>query len=469
MSATTAPRGMVDLWPGVRRYGPLVALILVTAGLGAAGLSVARPIFIVGCVLVAWDAMRFGAATNFAVCFVMFCLAPFLRRLVDVHAGYEASGLMISGPLLAIMVPAPWLLISLTGGRTVDAALRPFFIVCACGFYGTVLTIIGGDLTQAVSGAVKWLGPPIYGMWLYGKAQHEDRLTETVALVSVVLLPILGLYGFWQYVDPPIWDRFWMTYTVIASIGQPEPFMVRVFSTMNAPAGYATFTAAGLLLFGFRRARLTAVLAAAPSVLGLMLSMYRTAWIGLAVGVVVGLFHPQTWRRAAILLITVPILGAAAIAFTPAGEALQERLRTFGSVTEDSSGLERLSEYSDLLNADGGTLVGHGFGTVDVMQAGSKALDGQFIVSWFTFGLILGIISTVAVIWAGVQGARSAWRTGTLSGMTAAAVLLSLLIQLPLATISSSEIGFLFWSFAAIGAATRSDCARTAQREPSID
>ncbi len=467
MSVTVAARGTPDLLPGVRRYAPVVVLLLVTAILGLAGQSVARPIFIAGCALVAWDALRFGAGTNFAVCFILFCLAPFLRRLVDVNAGYEASGLMISGPLLAILVPAPWLLMRLTGGRAVDAALRPFFIVCACAFYGTVLTIVGGDLTQAASGAVKWLGPPIYGMWLYGEAKREDRLIETVAMVSMVLVPAMGLYGFWQYIDPPVWDRFWMTFTVIASIGQPEPFMVRVFSTMNAPAGYATFTAAGLLLVGFRKTRLWAVLAAAPSVLGLMLSMYRTAWIGLAIGVIVGLFHQETWRRAAILLIAVPVLGAGAIAFTPAGEALQERLQTFGSVTEDSSGLERLSEYADLLNADSGTLVGHGFGTVDVMQAGAKALDGQFIVSWFTFGLIAGIVGTVAVIWAGLQGARSAWRTGSLSGMTTAAVLLCLLVQLPLATISSSEIGFLFWSFAAIGAAARS--APEVQRKSSID
>ena len=467
MSATVAARTASDLWPGMRRYGPVILLVLATAALGMAGQSAARPIFILGCAVVAWDAMRFGAGTNFAVCFILFCLAPFLRRLVDVSAGYEGTGLMISGPLLAIMVPAPWLLMRLTGGRAVDATLRPFFIMCACGFYGTFLTIVGGDLTQAASGAVKWLGPPIYGMWLYGEAKQDDRLADTMARASMLLIPLLGLYGFWQYVNPPIWDRFWMTFTVIASIGQPEPFMVRVFSTMNAPAGYATFTAAGLLLFGFRRSRWLAVVAAAPSVLGLMLSMYRTAWIGLGVGVVIGLFHPQTWRRAAILLIAVPVVGALAITFTPAGDALQERLQSFGSVSEDASGLERLSEYSDLLNADNGTLVGHGFGTVDVMQAGAKALDGQFIVSWFTFGLIWGILGTVAVIWAGLQGAFGAWRTGTLSGMATSAVLACLLIQIPLATISSSEIGFLFWSFAAIGAAART--VADSQREMSID
>lgn len=469
MSAAATAAGSSPWWMLARRYGPLVLLLVATLGLGSIGQSVARPVFILGCMLVSWDMMRFSATTHFSGCFVLFCLAPFLRRVVDGFAGYEPSGLMISGPLLALLVPAPRLLTSLSGGRPIDPALRPILVCCACGFLGMVLTLIEGDLMQAASGAVKWLAPPIYGIWLFGEARKETGFAEAAGTVAMLMFPILGLYGFYQYVDPPIWDRYWMTYTTIASIGQPEPFMVRVFSTMNAPAGYATFAAAGLLLFGFRRRGWVVLLAAAPSMLGLLLSMYRTAWIGLAIGVLIGLFHPSTWRRATMLLVTVPILGAIAISFTPAGEALEQRLQSFTSVSEDASGQERLSEYSDLLDADGGTLIGHGFGNVDVMQAGSRALDGQFIVSWYTFGLVVAIIYVCAVIWAAWQGMRQSWRVGTMGGMAVSAVLASLVVQMPLAVISSSEIGFLFWSFAAIGAAARHNIGAAARDNEDLE
>ena len=268
----------------------------------------------------------------------------------------------------------------------------------------------------------------------------------------MILAPALGIYGFLQYVDPPVWDRFWMTYTSIASIGQPEPFMVRVFSTMNAPAGYATFTAVALLLFGFGRARLSLLVAAAPSVLGLMLSMYRTAWIALAIGMLFGLFHRRTVRRAAILLFAVPILGAAVVLFSPAGDALSERLGSFGAVSDDSSGLERLCEYAELLNTDGGTLIGNGFGSTDVMQAGALAQDGQFVVSWYAMGLVVGIVSVASILWVAVLAIRGAWRSDTLEGIAVAGIVAGMVVQLPLAVISASEVGFLFWSLAAIGA-----------------
>lgn len=451
---TASPAGALWLATGfwLRRAGPLGLLLAATLMLGFAGQSLARPLFIVGSVAVMWDLLRFGPSAHYSACIVLFCLAPFLRRVVDVSAGYDPSGIMIAGPLLGLMVVVPRLLTRFSDGRRLDQALWPLISAAACVLYATVLTMVGGNLTQAASGALKWIAPIVYGTWLYGEAGREPGLIRAAARTSMILAPALGLYGFLQYVDPPVWDRFWMTYTSIASIGQPEPFMVRVFSTMNAPAGYATFTAAALLLFGFGRARLSLLAAAAPSVLGLMLSMYRTAWIALAIGMVFGLFHRRTVRRAAMLLVAVPILGAGVVLFSPAGDALSERLGTFGAVSDDASGLERLGEYAELLNTDGGTLIGNGFGSTDVMQAGALAQDGQFVVSWYAMGLVVGIVSCASILWMAVLAIRAAWRSDTLEGIAVAGIVAGMVVQMPLAVISASEIGFLFWSFAAIGA-----------------
>ena len=453
MIAATLPGGLTlpGLVRTLRQVGPTVLLLAGIAALSVAGISAARLLFIAGCAAVAWDALRQGARAHYAVSFVLFCTAPFLRRLVDVYAGYEASGLMLSGPMLAILVPVPRL-VTQTG---FEPALRPFVLAAACAFYATVLTLADGSFTLAASGALKWFAPILYGMWLFGEARRDPELIEPAVRVLMLLMPVLGIYGFVQYLDPPVWDRYWMNYTTIASIGQPEPFMVRVFSTMNAPAGYATFTAAALLLFGFRRARLGLLLAAAPSVLGLLLSLYRTAWVALAIGLIAGLLHPRTRGRSALMLAAVVVLGAAAMVLTPAGEMFAERLQTLGSVGEDESGQERLAEYSALLQADGGTLLGHGFENTDVMQAGALALDGQLVVSWFTMGLVVGLLCVTAVCWAGVQAVGAAWRSPSLSGVAISLVMVGALAQVPLATVSSSEIGFLFWSLAAVGAAMR--------------
>lgn len=453
MSAALAVHERGSVWLSLRRFGPTAALVIGTLALGAAGISVARPVFIAGCAAVAFDALRFGARTHFPVSIVLFCLAPFLRRAVDAFVGYDPSGIMISGPLIAILAPAPLLLTSWAERRRLEPAWRPFLLAAACGCYAVVLTMFNGSLVQAASGGLKWVTPCIYGMWLHGQARRETGVLEAGVRTLLWLIPLLGVYGAAQYLNPPLWDRYWMTYTTIASIGQPEPFMVRVFSTMNAPAGYATFTATALLLFGFRKARWSLLLAAAPSVLGLLLSLYRTAWIALVVGLAASLLHRRTRERAATLFIAGAALVLAAVSLTPAGETLGERLSTLGTLSNDASGQERLSQYGMLLQSDGGTLLGHGFDSTDVMQAGALALDGQLIVSWYTMGLVVGLVCVAAVCWAGLQAIGRAWRSDTVAGTALAAALVGVLAQLPLAVISSSETGFLFWSLAALGAA----------------
>ena len=444
MSAATTAAVPMRVAAGVwlRRAAPITLLLLVTLGLGLAGQGAARPVFVFGAAVVAWDLLRFGASAHFSASFVLFCVAPFLRRVVDVSAGYDPSGIMIAGPLVALLVVAPRVIARLSDGRRLDPALWPFIVAAACLLYAIVLTMVQGDLAQALSGALKWGAPLTYGFWLHGEAGRDPSLVRAAARVSMILAPALGVYGLLQYVDPPVWDRFWMVNTSIASIGRPEPYQVRVFSMMDAPAGYATFTAAALLLLGFGRSRRALVLAAAPSMLGLMLSMYRAAWTALALGLLLGLCHGRTVRRAAILLGAVALLAAAIVLLTPAGSA--------GS---DASGPERLAGYAELVDADGGTLWGNGFGSTDVMRAGASAQDGQFVVTWFLMGLIVGIIEVSALLWVAFLGLRGAWRNDTLEGVAVAGIIAGMVVQLPLAVVSASEIGFLFWSFAAIGAA----------------
>ena len=94
------------------------------------------------------------------------------------------------------------------------------------------------------------------------------------------------------------------------------------------------------------------------------------------------------------------------VLFTPAGEAVSERLATLGSVSDDASGRERLGQYAELLNTDNGTLIGNGFSPIDVVQPGAAAQDGQFVIAWYAMGLIVGIVSIAGLLWAAVLAIR---------------------------------------------------------------
>src|SRR5262249_31715796 len=150
--------------------------------------------------------------------------------------------------------------------------------------YATSLSSFQGDWMNAASGALKWSVPLLYAAALIGSADPDD-LVRAAASAFLVILPITGLYGIFQYIDPPEWDRYWMNFTTITSAGQPIPYGIRTFSPMNGPASFATFPAAGLLLVLFARSGWLAVLLASPAAFALLLSLFRTAWLSLAASV----------------------------------------------------------------------------------------------------------------------------------------------------------------------------------------
>ncbi len=435
----------LNCWP--------TALLLVATALAAAALGgLVRPVFILGCAAAGWFAWQRSAEAHVQSAILLFAFAPLVRRLVDLAAGFDTSGILLSGPLLFILAPAPSLISSLSDkDRPSNPWLVPPMIILGCIVYGAALSMFQNDWFNAAYGAIKWSAPVLYAVALQQRARSDGALLEATTQIFLLVLPLTGLYGVWQYVDPQAWDRYWMENATITSAGYPLPYMVRVFSTMNGPASYATFTATGLLLVGFLRPGWQSIAVMAPAALGLLLSLYRTSWVTLAVSVLFCMIFPATRSRA--LSITVVLVGAvvAAVVLTPFGEVITTRLETLGSVSQDSSGNERLDEFITLWNAPYSMVLGAGFTITDVGVAGAMPIDGQIIASWITMGIPVGLICLAAYAWVALWGTGAAWRMPTREGVVLGALALSaLLIQMPLSGVASGEISALFWMLVAM-------------------
>ncbi|HLG79972.1 MAG TPA: O-antigen ligase domain-containing protein [Bradyrhizobium sp.] len=434
------------------QWWPTVLLLAGTAMAAATVGSLARPIFVLGCVIAGWFAWRKSAEAHVQSAIVLFAFAPFVRRLVDVGSGFDPSGIMLSGPLLFILVPIPALLATPSQKeRPAGVWPLPPIVILACILYGAALSMFQGDWFNAANGGMKWAAPVLYGMALQQRADPGGVLVHAMARVFLIVLPLTGVYGIWQYVDPPSWDQFWMMNASITSAGYPLPYMVRVFSTMNGPASYATFSATGLLLVGFLRPGWQAMAAMLPAALGLLLSLYRTSWITLAVGVLFCMAFQPTRKRA--LLTTIAILGVAvaAVVITPFGDVITSRFQSLGSISEDSSGSERLEEFFTLWNAPDSTLLGAGFTITDVGVAGALPIDGQIIASWVTMGIPVGLICLSAYVWVSLRATSAAWRMPTREGVVLGSLAFSaLLIQMPLTGVASGEVSALFWMLIAM-------------------
>lgn len=444
--AAAAPERAVPGWL------PAAALIAITALVGPQLGGAARPLFLLGCLAVGWYAWSRSPGEHFQAVLALFCFAPVLRRLVDLSAGFDPGGMMIAGPLLALLAPLPeFREFALPEGRRVRG-LAPILVFAACAAYAVLVTVAHGELSQAAGGALKWFAPVVYAVALHRHAPAAENILGKAAGAFLVILPITGLYGIYQYIDPPAWDRYWLVHAPITSAGLPTPFEVRTFSTANSPAVFATFTAVGLLLVYVLRPGWLARIAMLPAVLALALTLYRTAWISLAAGVLFCLLMPVTRARAGG---AVALLGGAiavALIFTPFGDAVAERLATFGNASHDGSGRERLAEFAFLWSLPGSGLFGIGFQSVDTGTAGAMPLDGMIAVCWACMGIVVGIVCLGSLFYVIGLGLARAFRGGTREGAVLGALACGWLVQLPLACIVSGELGFLFWTTSALAA-----------------
>ncbi|MGR6431959.1 O-antigen ligase family protein [Rhizobium sp. PAMB 3174] len=425
-----------------------VALLIMVLAMAPVAGSLARPLFLVGCVGVGWYAWRQSPEAHLQAIVMLFCFAPFARRVVDYYVGYDGKGIMLIGPLAAMLVPIPRLFPFLDGRSSpLEKGHGPIAVVLICVAYACFMTLFKGAYFDAASGAVKWLAPLFYAMVLIETGDRE-RLLEAAASMFAIAIPVMGLYGMVQYFLVPGWDGYWMNFSQITSVGLPVPYEVRVFSTMNGPASFATFTAVGILLVSFLRPPLFAIISVAPASVGLMLSQYRTAWLSLAIGVLFCMLFSTTRFRSGFIIAMLFLAGFSATLVPEFNDAISKRLETFSQGTQDGSFQERLHEFVTLWETPNSSLAGIGFSNDDPGVAGTMPVDGMLIACWQVMGIVVGIFCLAAFIWAAACMPLTALRDKDLRAVILGGLGCGFLFQIPFANISAAELGFLFWIFA---------------------
>jgi len=428
---------------------PAVLLIVATAAAGPALGGAARPLFLLGAVAVGWFAWRKSPSEHLKTLLVLFCFSPLLRRLVDVSAGFDPGGLMVAAPLLAMVPPLVELRALAKPGQKPRPELWLYVIFAACVAWCAVLAVAQGDWGQAASGLLKWGAPVAYALVLSVRRVDPDDLIAAAASAFVVILPLIGAYGLYQYTDPPVWDRYWLLQARITSAGLPLPYEVRVFSTMHSPASFATFLAVGLLTVFYFRPGLVSQALLLPAVAALSLSLYRTAWMSLGAGMLFCLAFSATRVRAGVVLAAIAAAIVVTIAIDPGG-ALSDRFSTFGNASDDGSGQERLSEFRMLWEQPDSGVVGNGFFITDTGSAGAMPIDGMIVACWAMMGIVVGLVCLATVLTACVAAIGAARRKRNIASVGLAAIACGWIVQLPLACFVSGELGFLFWTFIAL-------------------
>lgn len=377
----------------------------------------------------------------------LWLVTPFVRRVVEWRAGGTATAILIA-PYVAIAVGALVLIPKLS--RVSTRRSMPLLFVLAAVCYGVFVGILHLSFSGLPQAILAWAMPPIFALFLFGERSEYESVYESFELAIVTGLLIIGVYGIYQFFLLPEWDAQWMIQSDLQSIGLPEPFQVRVFSTMNSPQVFAAYCAAGLLI-ALRSHLKIRYLAVPAGFISLVLSLSRTAWMGFAAGIIYLFFLITNRQRVRIIAVAgcCLIAALAALQVPEVNSIVSARFNSLSDPQHDTSYEARVHDYNTVIQTMIDNPFGHGL-SADAGSADQSApagavsqQDSSITASLFSLGLLGSTIFVLGLLLLGFGIFSKHGRSSALTG--ARAILLALALEAPFNNVISGPVGFLLW------------------------
>ena len=429
---------------------------IAVAGGGGRTLTVTYPL---GCLIVALFAYVRSPATYVGFVFWCWLLTPFLRRVFDLRFGYHPASLLLVGPVLVTAVAGFTLLRRAPSLR--GTTYVPFLLALFALLYAYTVGLIQQSVVAATYDLLNWGGPLLFGLHVALEWRRFPRLRSVFTNVALWGLVVTSAYGLYQFVDPPAWDRVWVYNAEMYSVGLPVPFLIRVFSTMNAPASFAAFLMFAVLV-GLPAPQRWKFLPLALGLTALLLTKTRSAWAAFLIGALVLQLRqplralPRQWIALAVVL----LLAAPAITHPRVLKAIAGRAASFSRLEEDRSYRERKQITNYVVQRLKRNAAGEGLGQLGSAgklsakgrKSGVVALDSGPLEVFSVMGWMGGALFTLAMIGIliPIVGERRARRDAVTNGASAAVI--ALLTASLFGNVFNGVSGVMFW--AAVGLAT---------------
>ena len=288
-----------------------------------------------------------------------------LRRLLDWGEGRYDTTSLIS--LLPLAIAALMVLTILQRWSSLPAFLRRTgWYWAAAMVYGTGIGVIGWGL-PAIYGCAEYVTPLIvlfYCVSLRPSAGVVQRWATVLGTLGV----FLGVYGIYQWTDPPPWDVQWVIWSgMFSSMGSPVAYKLAICSTLESrgPAAmYFATTAATLVTIPALR-RIGGWFLAAVPVTALLLTQARTGLIYLVIALVASsLFARKRGGIKIILgLLVVGAITAYLLGRQAQSSAIFDRVGTLGNMQDDGSANGRVDIATMGLRTVLTNPIGFGFGS----------------------------------------------------------------------------------------------------------
>jgi len=306
-----------------------------------------------------------------AAMFTFWLIAPLLRRVIAMLTGPVENDPLSLAPYIAVGVIA-----ALEFARVhIPHNIRRVVMLAAGGFaIGLPLGFTAGPGSAAFA-----FGAYVAGVGGAVLAFREGPLARDSTLRRVLLyaMPVIAVYAICQrYLPRTPWDDQWLQTVDFLSIGAGPGDTLRVFGTVNSPGTLGGLLGLALLCFlTVKHHRMWAISGAAIVVIALSLTSVRSSWYAL---IAAGLAHMVASRgqSARLILGSVGIVVAAAIALSPVNSAAKDtvhRFETIAHLSSDRSATDRQATFRTLFPKAVRAPLGHGLGSAGE----STKLSGQ--------------------------------------------------------------------------------------------
>ena len=341
----------------------------------------------------------------------------------------------------------------------------PFVLALFALLYSYMVGLIQQPVVAATYDLLNWGGPLLFGLHLALEWRQFPRMRGVLVKVSLWGLLVTCTYGLWQFVDPPVWDRVWVVNAEMFSVGVPVPFLIRVFSTMNAPGPFAAFLVFAVLV-GLSGPQRWKFLALALGLTVLLLTKTRSAWGAFLIGALLLQLRqplralPRQWLALAVVL----LLAAPAISHPRVLQAVSGRAASLSRIDNDRSYRERMQITNYVLSRVKRNPAGEGLGQLGgagklQVSNGRKvsvtSLDSGLLEVFSVMGWVGGALFTIALFGTLIPIVREGRGRRDQATNGAAAAVVALLTLSFFGNVFSGVAGIMFWSAVGIVTAGR--------------
>ncbi|WP_372813176.1 O-antigen ligase family protein [Paenibacillus sp.] len=333
----------------------------------------------------------------------VWAVTPEIRRVFEwYHEEYQSVSLFSVVPLLTtLFVILPLLRIKWRFPLTIKKPLCWFLVALG---YGLIVGIVKNG-TASLFDFANYLVP--FLLLIYCIVRSFTQAERKLWIVSFVGIAVLvSIYGAVQFFFAPPWDTFWMNEVDMFSNGLPEPYQIRVFSSLNSPGPAAMFISAALIAMLVDK-KWRGVLGWSGVLIvtfGLITTLVRAAWVTMLIGIVLyfALSSIKKGIQGILLIMVVAGLGIISLPVIPGGEYLIERLETLSNLGDDYSYNDRLQFTASMIPELLGNPFGSGLGSVGtgtkLENGGQLGQYGNFDNGFFAILLTFGFFGGIAIL-----------------------------------------------------------------------